>query len=300
MSKLDLTIADKALDDLTSADISAHIAAIRGDAKPRKIESKSAGLRTLRKLRQWSENLDGLLGVSKGEKPQVRSYDALAAKARSRGVAMPAAGEIPDLPAAAFVPEDDVPEIMPESAPGNPEIEVIANKNPEPVKREAAREPSDPKGEEAEGEKVEDAPEPVAPSANIETESARKYPRGSLRAQLAEQLAKAAPIVPKARKDVRPKKVTGEARKPREALLGVRATFAGITKNHAQSDRAAILLFIQTKATREIPGWPKGAVPMAELEKHFEFGKSPKPFVHKLLEDRHLERVVPLVPGEPG
>jgi hypothetical protein len=337
MTSLNLNIADSEIADLTGPELKAHISAIQGFEQT-KIASKSEGVRKLSRLRMWARNEDGLLGIPKDTKPQIRSMEELKAKAAAKGKTL---SELPKAndKLVAFDPEfddiDDQVDGVNESAePVLPEAPVVMQADESAVTRpgvgtdveeiaashgtikndaqaEADRRFGQPhyghyECEASEGDSpgmpAAPVPDTVVTSQGVEVkidDETIVHKRGTMRARLAQQAA-AAPAIVKAasaERDRRPKKETGEARKPREQLLGVKATFTGLTKNHAGSMRKNILVFIQTKATRQLPGWKLGAVPIGEIERHFDgTGKAVKPFIHKLIEDGHCERAEPVLP----
>jgi antitoxin (DNA-binding transcriptional repressor) of toxin-antitoxin stability system len=201
----------------------------------------------------------------------------------------------PPVPAPTSTP---VPTPHPTPAPTTPPAPKPA---PGPT-ASAAPADDDEADEDGEAPELPEGPEAVATPRGVEVKQGDEtivHKRGTLRARLATQAMEATPIklAASATRDRRPKKETGEKRKTREALLGVRATFNGLTKNHKGSLRYNVLLFVQSKANREIPGWPKGTVLPTEIDAHFQ--QVCKPYIHKLIEDQHFERTVPLVPELP-
>lgn len=335
---VNVNVPDADIEELTGPEIKAHIAAITGQPE-RKIATRTDGLKTLRRLRQWSRNADGLLGVPKDSAPVVRTLAELRAKAAGKGKTFdetlpkshervtpidPEWDEAEDIVDgneavvdhktavffAATAPGVNVDKAFASDAPA-PSTKI----DPAPAPHGVIESPAQPEatepveGDDDEDTDAEDAPVPTIPAGPAATMTARGvevqvgeetivHPRGSMRARLAVQAAEAKPIqlAASATKDRRPKKETGEPRKQREALLGVRATFAGTTKNHKGSLRYNVLVFIQSKGNREIPGWVKGTVLPAEIDAHFD--TNCKPFLHKLIEDGHLARCVPLLPGQ--
>jgi hypothetical protein len=331
MTSLNLNIEDAAIEALTGPELKAHISAIQG-FEQKKISDRKAGMTMLRRLRQWSKNEDGLLGIPKGTNPQVRSMEELKAKAAARAKTL---SELPksNEKVTPFDPLWDDPadqidgvnesaqdsEIPVTVATGDAEREQVmaaiqshndersaddkAFDNPHHGHHEAEDDGAEVSADDDDG----DAPAiPPAPAPNMVVTAAGvevkvdgetiTHKRGTLRARLATQAANAKPIelAPSAQRDRRPKKETGAPRKAREVLLGVKATFRGLTKNHEKSMRKNVLVYVQTKATRPLPGWPTGAVPIGEIEKFFAAENQPvKPFLHKLIEDGHLERVTP-------
>lgn len=318
MTVLNLNIPDAEVESLTGPELKAHISAIQGREQT-KIASRSEGVRKLNRLRMWARNADGLTGIPKDTQPVVRSYEELQAKAKARG------RELPQLPQPSdkmreFDPEWDDPADLidgtnetvsaaPEPAVTRPGVSDDAEAAAAtrgtvegPEQAEATPPAADPASE-----VVPPAPFPFTKTAQGVTVVVNgeeiTHKRGTLRARLAEQAANSSPITvaASALKDRRPKKETGEARKPREALLAVKATFAGTSKLHCNNEsrrtRYEVLEWVKAKALRQTPGWPTGAVLIDEFPKQFG-GKDVRPFVHKLLEDGHLERVAPLVPKD--
>lgn len=312
-------------ENATTNELREAIDAIQGFAVSRGVNRKDLRTR-LERLQQWSRNFNGMTGIAKGLKvAPVLSYEEIVAKARAKGV------DIPELPKSheKIVPFD--PEFDDEA--DFADVDVTAPPSPEPVAvapEPAVARPSvsvdtdaaavtrgtlqDDSQAEAMPPEVAPEPAPVGPAPFPFTKTAQgvtvevdgetiTHKRGTLRARLAEQAANANPITPaaSAMKDRRPKKETGEARKPREALLAVKATFAGTSKLHSNNEarrtRFEVLTWVQMKALREIPGWPKGAVLIDEFGKQFP-NKDVRPFIHKLIEDGHLTRVNPEVPKD--
>lgn len=305
---LNVNIPDAELESLTGSEIKAHISAISGQAE-KKIATRKDGLTTLRRLRMWSQNQDGLLGVPKDSAPIVRTMEELLTKATAKGKT------VADLPKSheRVTPID--PEWDEEIVDGDAAIEEAQQRAampPAPAPHGVIESPMQPEaipGEDTDADADDEGPMPTIPAAPDTKATAQGvevkvgdetivHPRGTMRARLAQQAAEAKPIelAPSAQRDRRPKKETGEARKVREALLGVRATFAGLTKNHKGSVRFNVLVFVQSKAKREVPGWPTGTVLPAEIDAHFQ--QNCKPYLHKLIEDGHLARSVPLMPGQ--
>jgi hypothetical protein len=313
--KLNLNITDAEVNELTGPELKAHITAIQGTPQ-NKIATRSEGIRKLQRLRQWARNVDGMSGIPKDTEPQVKTYAELFAKCKARGAIMQ------PLPTPAdrltpIDPEYDDPEDI---VDGDEAISanIAAKAQDTPVARPGVAEDADtaadsrgtlqaPDQAEATPPAVEPTPAPapwfVKVAAGVEVESEGEkimHKRGTLRARLAEQAANAAPIqaAPSAMKDRRPKKETGAPRKERESLIAVKATFAGTSKLHVNNEtrrmRYETLQFIQSKALRDIPGWPKGAVLVEELKKFN--GKDVRPFVHKLIEEGHVTRVQPIIP----
>ena len=114
----------------------------------------------------------------------------------------------------------------------------------------------------------------IAPPQTLE-EVEQTLPPGSMAAQLLAAGKKAAPI------EKRPtKKEGGVAAKTntRKPLFAVVATFAGVSKPQAGSDRNAVLVRIQQS--------PKSACTIESLEQHFQ--KDVRGFIQKLVEKDHL------------
>lgn len=100
----------------------------------------------------------------------------------------------------------------------------------------------------------------------------RKYPEGSLSAQLAATVNTQQPIAP------RPKKEASTTAAPRLIINCVKATFAGTSKCQAGSIRSAVLKAVQDAEEHTIT--------VAALDKHF--GHSTRGYLQKLLEKNHL------------